>query len=81
METQDFGRAVTCVKLTQVKSMDKVARAVETSRNTLAKAQEVVDSGDEELIREMDETGKVSGVHKKLNVHFIIIIFTCYIVA
>jgi len=48
------------------KALDKVARAVGTSRPTLAKAREIVASGDEELISEMDETGKVAGVYKRL---------------
>ena len=48
------------------RALDRVAEAVGMSRPTLTKAREVVDSGDEELIEEMDRTGKVSGAHKKL---------------
>ena len=47
-------------------TLDKVAHAVGTSRPTLEKAREIVDSGDEELIREMDKAGNVSGVYRKL---------------
>ena len=46
--------------------LGKVASALGTSRPTLAKAREIVASGDEELISEMDETGKVAGVYKRL---------------
>jgi hypothetical protein len=45
---------------------DVASNAAGTSRRTLDKIDEVVDSGDEELIKEMDETGKVDPVHKKL---------------
>ena len=48
------------------KALDRVAEAVGMSRPTLTKAREVVEFGDEELIEEMDRTGKVSGAHKKL---------------
>jgi len=63
-ERMDTG--LPCVNFTQGKTMDKVAHAVGTSRPTLAKIREVVDSGDEELIAQMDETGKVDGAYRKL---------------
>jgi len=47
-------------------TLDKVAVAVGTSRHTLEKAREIYDSGDESLISEMDETGKVAGIYKRL---------------
>lgn len=40
--------------------------AVGMTRPTFEKLKQVVESGDEELIAEMDRTGKVSGAHKKL---------------
>lgn len=42
------------------------AAAVGMTRPTFEKLKEVVESGDEMLIAEMDRTGKVSGAHKKL---------------
>lgn len=47
-------------------ALDKVASFVGTSRPTLVKAREIYDSGDEDLIQEMDRTGKIDGVYRKL---------------
>ena len=55
-------------KFSEPPALTKVARAVGMSRPTYVKAKEVIESGDEALIAEMDRTGKVSGVHKKLKV-------------
>lgn len=43
-----------------------VAKQLNTSFDTLRKAEEIVDSKDEVLIKEMDKKGKVDAVHKKL---------------
>lgn len=48
------------------KSLDRVAAAVGMSRPTLLKAREVVASGNQELIRQMDETGKVDRAYQEL---------------
>jgi ParB-like chromosome segregation protein Spo0J len=48
------------------KTREKVAGALGVGHTTYGKAKEVVESGDEELIAEMDETGKVDPAHKKL---------------
>lgn len=48
------------------KSRDKVGEAVGMSGRTYEKAKAVVESGDEELIAEMDETGKVDPAYKQL---------------
>ena len=47
-------------------ALDKVAHAVGTSRPTLAKAREVVESGDDKLIQEMDRTDKVDKAYQEL---------------
>jgi N6-adenosine-specific RNA methylase IME4 len=47
-------------------TLDKVAQVVGTSRPTLVKAGEIYDSGEEDLIQEMDRTGKVHGIHGRL---------------
>ncbi len=46
----------------------RTAKAVGMSRHTLERAREVVKSGDKDLVAEMNRTGRVSGVHKKLTV-------------
>lgn len=48
------------------RSESQAARAVGMSRETLRKAKAVVASGKKELIEEMDTTGKVDAVHRKL---------------
>ena len=48
------------------KTLDKVAAAVGLSGKTLKKAEEVVESGRTELVEEMDRTGKIDPVHRKL---------------
>lgn len=48
------------------RAMSQAAAVAGMSRTTYEKARAVVDSGDRELIAEMDETGRVSGVHRKL---------------
>jgi len=47
-------------------ALDKVAAAVGVSRPTLVKAREIYNSGDEDLIQEMDRTGKVTGAYREL---------------
>lgn len=49
-------------------ALARTAKAVSMSRPTLARAREVVESGDEDLIAEMDRTKRVAGVHRKLAV-------------
>ncbi len=44
------------------------AKAAGVSRPTLDKTAAIIESGDKELIAEMDKTGRVAGVHKKLKV-------------
>lgn len=46
----------------------KAAKAVGMSRRTYEKAKAIVASGDRKLIDEMNRTGKVNGVHKKMKV-------------
>lgn len=63
--------ANTCADSTQVsetKSRTRTARAVGMGWQALSRAREVVGSGDEDLVAEMDRTGRVAGVHKKLTV-------------
>ena len=48
------------------RAIDRVASAVGMSRPTYEKAKAVIDSGDDALITEMDDTGKVDGVYKRL---------------
>lgn len=47
------------------KTRDKVGKAVGMSGRTYEKAKAVVDSGDKELIAEMDETGKIDQAYRK----------------
>lgn len=44
----------------------RAAKFLGKSTDTLSKAKQIVDSGDEELIKRMDDTGNVSLVYKKL---------------
>ena len=56
------------------KSRDKVAKAAGTSARTMTKIREVCEAAEAEpekyqpLVEEMDRTGRVAGVHKKLKV-------------
>ena len=47
------------------RATDKVATSVGMSRPTYEKAKAVIDSGDGELIAQMDRTGKVDGAYKE----------------
>ena len=42
------------------------AKAAGMSRTTYEKAKSIVESGDQQLVSRMDQTGKVSGLHKEL---------------
>lgn len=46
----------------------RAAKATGYGKTTLTKAKQVVESGDDRLIAEMDSTGRVSGVYRKLKV-------------
>ena len=48
------------------RALEKVARRLGLSRPTLQKAMEVVASGREDLIKEMDQTGRVDPIYRKL---------------
>jgi len=46
--------------------MQRAAKSLGTSHMTLRKAEEICDSGDDELIAKMDRTGKVTGSYREL---------------
>ncbi len=50
------------------RSNEQASKAAGMARRTWEKAKAVVDSGDKELVAEMDRTGKVAGAYKKLRV-------------
>jgi hypothetical protein len=70
-ERQGRPESPRCGKLPQhevgKKTRDVVGKAAGVSGRTYEKAKAVVASGDRALIDEMNRTGKVNGVHKKLN--------------
>lgn len=74
-EAQEYGRGVTCEKVTQVReqtALDKVAARVGMSRPTYAKAAAVVDAAEREperygeVLEKMDATGNVSAAYRDL---------------
>jgi len=50
------------------RALDLVANAIGVSRPTLVKAQEIYQSGNTDLISEMDRTGRVSGIHRRMKI-------------
>jgi N6-adenosine-specific RNA methylase IME4/ParB-like chromosome segregation protein Spo0J len=70
----DGGRGVNLTPLDTGKSRDRLAAHVGMSFLTLQRASEIVEAAEEQpekysdLVEEMDRTGRIAGVHKKLRV-------------